>query len=420
MKVPSGWTKKKIQDLIDRFDAGVSVNGGDRPSASDEIGVLKVSAVTDGKFRPSENKVILPHEIKRVNLSPKQDRIIMSRANTPELVAAKAYIDRDYPSLFLSDKLWQFEPKENVQFSMRWLSQVLGSTLYQRKLADMATGTSQSMKNISQRSVMHLDLLAPPYQEQERLAKILTIWDTAVEKTEQLIKVKENCKRDFSYKLLFGKVRLNGKKANQRLITARFSVPNDWHIVKIGSVAIEVIKKNIDGNDSPVLSCTKYQGLVDSLRYFNKQIFSKDTSTYKIVERGQFAYATNHIEEGSIGYQNLYPKGLVSPMYTVFKTDQKRVNDGYLYKLLKTETFRHVFQVNTSASVDRRGSLRWNGFAKLPIPLPSLDEQKEINEVLETAQKEIDLLTRHVELLKKQKRGLMQKFLTGEWRVKAD
>jgi type I restriction enzyme, S subunit len=53
------------------------------------------------------------------------------------------------------------------------------------------------------------------------------------------------------------------------------------------------------------------------------------------------------------------------------------------------------------------------------VPLPTLDEQAEINGVLETAQREIDLLTKKLELLKKQKRGLMQKLFTGEWRVKA-
>jgi type I restriction enzyme S subunit len=265
----------------------------------------------------------------------------------------------------------------------------------------------------------HFHIPLPPIAVQHEIASFIRSWDTAIEKMERLIAAKINHNIDFKYKLLFGKVRLGRRITKGFIVKPWFSVPNDWRIVAIGSTAKEVSAKNKDySGDIPVLSCTKYQGLVDSLKYFDKQIFSKNTSTYKIVEHGHFAYATNHIEEGSIGYQNLYPKGLVSPMYTVFKANQQRITDGYLYKLLKTETYRHIFQVNTSASVDRRGSLRWNGFAKLSIPLPSLDEQKEINDVLETAQKEIDLLNRKVELLRKQKRGLMRKLLTGEWRVK--
>jgi type I restriction enzyme, S subunit len=159
------------------------------------------------------------------------------------------------------------------------------------------------------------------------------------------------------------------------------------------------------------------EGLVDSLTYFNKQVFSLDTSTYKVVTRGQFAYATNHIEEGSIGYQDVYDKGLVSPMYTVFETN-KDMDDSYLYKVFKSVVYLHIFRANTSSSVDRRGSLRWKEFAKLPIPLPPIEEQKQIAAILTTARQEIDLLKKQAEAYRRQKRGLMQRLLTGEWRVR--
>ena len=82
------------------------------------------------------------------------------------------------------------------------------------------------------------------------------------------------------------------------------------------------------------------------------------------------------------------------------------------------ETYRQIFERNTSASVDRRGSLRWNEFSHIKIPLPSLEEQKAIAEVLGTCDQELALLNRKLELLKKQKQGLMQQLLTGKIRVK--
>ncbi len=190
--------------------------------------------------------------------------------------------------------------------------------------------------------------------------------------------------------------------------------------MEIGQIAREVSAVNGTTDDLPVLSCTKYDGLVDSLQCFNKQVFSHDTSKYKVVRRGQFAYASNHIEEGSIGYQDFVPAGLVSPIYTVFQADASRVDDGYLYKLLKTEKLRQLFAASTNASVDRRGSLRWKEFSRIHIPLPPLNEQRSINEVLNTAKQEIALLQAESGALKTQKRGLMQKLLTGEWRVTVD
>ncbi|MCF1440023.1 MAG: restriction endonuclease subunit S, partial [Shewanella sp.] len=87
---------------------------------------------------------------------------------------------------------------------------------------------------------------------------------------------------------------------------------------------------------------------------------------------------------------------------------------------LKTDIYRHIFQVSTSSSVDRRGSLRWGHFSNIKVLLPSLEEQQKISETLSSAQQEINLLKQLSEQYRKQKRGLMQKLLTGEWRANTD
>lgn len=142
-----------------------------------------------------------------------------------------------------------------------------------------------------------------------------------------------------------------------------------------------------------------------------------NTSTYKVVPNNCFVYATNHIEEGSIGYQDLYDFGLVSPMYTVFKTDSS-VCDGYLYRLLKTEHYRQIFAAATNASVDRRGSLRWNEFKKLRIPIPPRDEQQAIASLLAAAERETELLEAQLQSLRTEKAALMSQLLTGKRRVR--
>ena len=194
-------------------------------------------------------------------------------------------------------------------------------------------------------------------------------------------------------------------------------IPEDWKYPRIGDVALGVSLKNPEGRNLPVLSCTKHQGLVDSLSYFGKRVFSQNLSNYRLVKRGQFAYATNHIEEGSIGYQDLYDEALVSPIYTVFETSDE-IEDRFLFLVLKTELYRHIFEVNTSSSVDRRGSLRWSEFAKIHVPLPSLEEQRKIVALFDLLDEEIALLRRSLDLLKKQKTALMQQLLTGRLRVK--
>jgi type I restriction enzyme S subunit len=146
-------------------------------------------------------------------------------------------------------------------------------------------------------------------------------------------------------------------------------------------------------------------------------MFSENTENYKVVRRNDFAYATNHIEEGSIGLLTDAEAGLVSPMYTVFRANGD-VLPEYLYRVLKTETYRQIFVSFTSASVNRRGSLRWRKFSTIPLMLPSLEEQKKINNLMTTSDQEISLLRKQLNAVKMQKKGLMQMLLTGRVRVK--
>lgn len=211
--------------------------------------------------------------------------------------------------------------------------------------------------------------------------------------------------------LLFGHKRL-GSKQNELVDWHFFRYPSDWGLVKISKVAKEVSLRNGE-SEKTVLSCSKYDGFVNSLDYFGKQVFSSDTSNYKVVKNGQFGHPSNHVEEGSIGLLEHCEIGIVSPIYVVFEAAKDKMHSSYLFKLLKTDIYRHVFQVSTSSSVDRCGSLRWDDFSKIKVLLPTLEEQKQIAETLSTARHEIDLLKQLAEKYKEQKRGLMQKILTG-------
>lgn len=318
---------------------------------------------------------------------------------------------KEYP--VFESNLMRIRVAEESKLLPEYVAAVLQSESTRRFFRKVAK-PAVAQASINQDDVRSARIILYPKPVQQKVAETLSLWDAAIEKTNRLIAAKEIRISWLSNKLLFGNP---GPNTDDSERTRWFAVPKRWSIVKIGNFAKEVKATNDAGENIPVLSCTKHDGLVDSLSYFGKQVFSLDTSTYKVVSKGEFAYATNHIEEGSIGYQNLYDKGLVSPMYTVFKTN-KTIDDGYLYKVLKTETYRHIFQVNTSASVDRRGSLRWNEFAKLPIPLPPIEEQQQIAATLNTARQEIDLLKKQADAYRRQKRGLMQKLLTGAWRVR--
>jgi len=263
-----------------------------------------------------------------------------------------------------------------------------------------------------------LEFPLPPKREQAEIVQVLSTWDEAILAMERLVSNSRLQRVLLAQQMLTGQVRIKAFAVSTRKQQTPYGpLPSEWAYRRVGEVATEVSQKLGDSVPHPVLSCTKHKGLVDSLVYFKKQVFSADTSTYKVVPRGSFVYATNHIDEGSIGYQDLYDFGLVSPMYTVFVTSEE-VDDAFLFALLKTEHYRQIFASATNASVDRRGSLRWKDFRNLHIPFPPIEEQRAIANVLAAAAREGDAIQNQLDLLRTEKAALMSQLLTGKRRVK--
>lgn len=257
-----------------------------------------------------------------------------------------------------------------------------------------------------------LPIPLPPLLEQKKIAEILSTWDSAIETLNRLVAAKIKRKKGLMQQLLTGPSTPLRGRAKSRL--KGFS--REWKYLHIYDVSRELNIRNKDNKNLTVLSCTKYDGLVPSLEYFGRQIFSNDLSTYKIVPKNCFAYATNHIEEGSIGYQSQYSEAVISPMYTVFQTISD-IDDNFLFGLLKSHNYIHEYNKRMEGSINRRGGLRWEEFSKIKIPVPPLPEQQHIASILSTADDEINILNKKLEAVKQQKKGLMQKLLTGEVRV---
>jgi type I restriction enzyme S subunit len=409
----TGWRRVSLRDVIDKVSPGVSVNGEGRKAGENESGVLKLSAISNGRFNPGENKAIQSNEVVRAKRPLRARTLLMSRSNTVDLVGTVAYVPRDYPRLFLPDLLWEISLKPKGGCDPRWLAYRLSAPSGRRDIRARASGTSGSMKKLSIASLLSLTITLPPLDEQQQIATAFDTWSESAEAIRALIRAYRQLKRGLMQQLLSGRRRFKEFVTSTDTYNTRFGpFPKDWEYVRMGEIAEEVNEHTDEPDSIAVLSCTKHHGLVDSLEYFGKRVFSDNTGGYKLVRRGQFVYATNHIEEGSIGLLSHRELGLVSPMYTVFET-HGRVCAPFLFALFKTELYRHIFEANTNASVDRRGGLRWHQFSRIHISLPSLDEQRAIADVFFSCDRMISLLRRKAELLEMQRRSLLDNLFTG-------
>jgi type I restriction enzyme S subunit len=188
-------------------------------------------------------------------------------------------------------------------------------------------------------------------------------------------------------------------------------VPAGWKATTLGRVTVERTERVGAQISRPtVLSSTKHFGLVRSDDYFrNRMIYSADLALYKRVDRDWFAYATNHLSEGSIGLQETYDEACVSPIYTVFSAGAD-VDPRFLYRVLKSPALLARYRIGEQASVDRRGAVRYGDFAELGVRLPPLDEQRRIVALLDAADTAIHSAQRLVAKLGHARQGLLHDF----------
>ena len=156
------------------------------------------------------------------------------------------------------------------------------------------------------------------------------------------------------------------------------------------------------------------RGLFLQSEYFSKQVTSEDNTGYKIMRRGDFTFRSMS-DDGRFVFNRLekYDTGIISPAYGVFYAEG--VCPEFLAHYLNSNYFAQLLARETQGGT--RKALRFSALASMEVELPKRADQERIAAILNESHREIDLLYTQLEILRRQKRGLMQKLLTGEWRV---
>jgi restriction endonuclease S subunit len=204
------WESQPLTSVVADLEAGVSVNsvaGGGHHSLG-EPGILKTSCVANGVFDPEEFKLIDQREVGRARLSLRQNTLIISRMNTPNLVGEVGFVEQDYPYLFLPDRLWMTRFRSDSGIWPKWLAYQMSSPITQVAIKDLASGTSGSMKNISKSKLLALTLDFPPSDEQEAIAAVLSDMDAELTALEARRNKTRALKQAMMQELLTGRTRL--------------------------------------------------------------------------------------------------------------------------------------------------------------------------------------------------------------------
>lgn len=203
-----------------------------------------------------------------------------------------------------------------------------------------------------------------------------------------------------------------GIEKNSNKKTKAGTIPKQWKCVKAKEIFKSVSIKNNENEE--LLSVTQDKGVLPRTMLEGRVMMPEgNTNTYKLVEPNNYVISLRSFE-GGIEMSNY--RGLVSPAYTVLENIIDIDYDFYRY-LFKTNDF--ISRLNRAVIGIRDGKqISYADFSELYLPLPSLEEQRKISEIVMTIDKEIELLEKELEKIKEQKKGLMQLLLTGKVRVK--
>lgn len=184
-EVPEHWALKRIKHLVSSFEQGWSPQCEGFPVESEnEWGVLKVGCVNGGTFRPEENKT-LPAELEPIPaLSISSGDLLISRANTRELVGSTAVAKRDYSNLLLCDKLYRARFHKGV-CEPTFIGLYLGTNMARSQIELAATGASSSMVNIGQSIILEMELGLPRLVEQQAIVEFLNHQTTQLDTLTQ-------------------------------------------------------------------------------------------------------------------------------------------------------------------------------------------------------------------------------------------
>lgn len=384
----------KLKDVI-----STKIQNGYSPLCQEDssgVWVLSLGALTGYSFDSSQIKAVsssvkMPEEYRL-----KDNDILVSRSNTLDKVGRCGVFHGEIENCFYPDLMMRFRADEKIVLT-KYLETVLQSEFARKYFQERAAGTSVSMMKINKKILEDFSFSLPSLMEQERIIEITQVWDSAIEKTEKLIEKKESLFNWYAKRIL-----ISGK-TTKLLFSDLFRIS---------------FEKNTANQIYPPLSVTK-DGVVFQEEYFNKRVASDDTRSYLIARRNTFVFSGLNFWMGSVDLQTLTDIGIISPAYKVFTINSDLISYEYAHFLIRSNYMKRLLMDSSivGASIVRR-NLDMDNLLNSVIELPELVQQSKIVEQLSLIQKDIELSKKLLNQYKLQKQGLMQKLLTGEWRVK--
>lgn len=401
MKIPERWESVLLQKVAE-VRSGLS-KSSNRQGKAVKKPYLRVANVQDGFVDFSEIKEIdVPiSQIDRFTLRP-GDLLLIEGNGNPENLGRGCIWQGQIPECIHQNHVFAVRTLNNANLLPEFLMLQLQSRRGRNYLLSCAK-TSTGLSTLNSQQLKQFPVQLPPLAEQRKIAEILRTWDEAIEKLQALRAAKER--------------RLTG--LTQKLLGIGEAFPDKWKQRPLSMISTRVRRQN-DGGDHPVLTISAKSGFRLQSDKFSRDMAGSSVDRYIVLHEGEFAYNKGNSITAPYGciFSLDRPTALVPFVYFCFALNADMNREFYAHLFAAGALNQQLSRlINSGVRNDGLLNLDPEDFFGCKVPVPPAHEQSAISSALTAAKREISLLDKEIEALARQKRGMMQKLLTGEWRV---
>jgi len=391
--LPTGWRQYEFGELFD-------VQGGSQPAKKHFVyepqdGYIRLLQIRDFGAKPVPTyvprhmvtKFCTETDILIARYGASLGRILSGMSGAYNVALAKVILDEN-----ITDR----------QFVLYWLNR----PQFQHSLQSISRS---AQSGFNKDDIFPILVHLPPLPEQVKIAGILHTWDRAIALAERRIEAALQRKRSLMQRLLTGRVRFLEFKGDA------------WKEARLEYVFTRVRRRNTRGTPN-ILSITANVGFEHQSEKFGRVIAGKNLSKYTLLKRGEFAYNKGNslsYPQGCVYLLEEYDEAAVPNVYYCFGVESEAVHAPFYKYYFESGALNAQLMrvINTGVRNDGLLNLSADDFFNCQIAVPPLAEQRRIAAVMQSCDRELELLRKKRGALQCQKKGLMQRLLTGRVRV---
>lgn len=399
--IPEKWDAKILSDVVNLIH-GYQFRTTD--FTEDGIAVIKIGNV-NGTALNFENLSFISsdryEEFKQYEIQS-NDILMSLTGNIGRVVEVS-----NLPFTILQNyRVGKFEPINHFEIAKKYLKYLLSSQIVLDRLGKLSNQSAQA--NFGKQDMDKINVPLPPLPEQQKIAEILSTVDQKIDSIDSKIEETQTLKRGLMQRLLSEGIGHSEFKESE---VGR--IPAGWEVVELGEVA-KLNKKKYTPTET------------ETIKYIGLEHINQDNGTINGIGSSNEALSTkNCFDTGDILFGKLRPylrKFYLSDFSGVCSTEilaiqaQKNILNTFLFKIIQTEEF-----INHSVSKvfgTKMPRTSWDILKEFKFALPPFEEQKQIAEILSTTDEKLETLRAKKDIFETLKKGLMQKLLSGEVRVK--